>query len=692
MGSTVLRAVHGRVAIIEMDYAPVNALGLDLRGAVVDSISWAVSQSSVRAIVLTGGERVFSAGADVREFGTPRALEPPNLRAVIEVVEESVKPVIAAVAGACLGGGLELALGCHFRIAKSGATVALPEVKLGILPGAGGTQRLPRAVGLERALRMIVSGETVRADDLAGTPLFDEIVDGALVEAALDFANRVITEDRPRLRLRDRRVDHPRADTVLAEARERACSTLKRLPAPLRCIEAVGASVGLPFEEGLRLERRLFDELMSTPESKALRHVFAAERAAARVPGVSADTATRPIGRVGVLGAGTMGRGIAMSFLDAGLPVVMVEVSREALDRGLAGVRGAYQSSIEKGRLTRGEADARLAMLRATLDDGELAGSDLIVEAVIEDFETKRGAFVRLDALARPGAILASNTSTLDLNQLAAATRRPQDVVGLHFFSPAHVMRLLEVVRGDRTGADVLATCFALAKRIRKIAVVSGVCDGFIGNRMLHRYAAVAEQLVVQGALPQQVDRALEDFGMAMGPFRVGDLAGLDVGWAIRKHRARRDPGQAAPRIADRLCEAGRFGQKIGAGWYRYERGKREPIADPVAEEIIASFRRERGVEPRRLEDSEIVERCIFALVDEGARILDEGIAVRASDIDVVYLNGYGFPAHRGGPMFYASELGLQRVVAALQRYAEAEPAPVAPLLARLAEEGGRFG
>lgn len=661
MTSSVLSSIHGSVAVLALNNPPVNGISLDVRASLVASVRQALEDPSIKAIVLIGTETAFSSGADIRELGTERATQEPTLRDVIGTLEESPKPVVAAIGGVCMGGGLELALGCHFRVAKPDATIAFPEVKLGLMPGAGGTQRLPRAIGLETALKMIVSGEPKSARELSGTALFDEIVSGNLQRAALGFAERLISEVRASRRLRDVEPPRENAQTILAVARGQALESSRGLPAPLKCVEAVAATINGSFDEGMRLERRLFEALLDTPESKALRHMFNAERAAARIPGIPSDTPTRPIRKVGIVGAGTMGSGIAMNFLSASLPVVMLETSAEALDRGVANIRKNYETSLLKGKLTRAELEARLANLRTSLDYSELAECDLIIEAVFESPEVKHQVFAKLDASARAGAILASNTSTLDLNQIAATTRRPGDVIGLHFFSPAHVMRLLEVVRGEKTADDVLVTCLNLAKRIKKIAVVSGVCDGFIGNRMLHKYQAAAEELLVQGAAPQQVDHALEHFGMAMGPFRVGDLAGLDIGWAIRKHRAKLNPAQAVPRIADRLCEAGRFGQKTGAGWYRYETGKREPIPDPTVDAVIEAFRADRGGTSRPVEEDEIVQHCVGALVVEGSRILDEGIALRASDIDVVWVNGYGFPRHRGGPMHYAHETGFSK-------------------------------
>jgi len=689
-------SVRGNVAVLTLNNPPVNGLGFRLRSDLLSAFDRAQNDPQVRALVLYGGDTVFSGGADVREFGSPKASMEPNLPSVIRALESSAKPVVAAIAGNCLGGGLELALGCHWRVAKADASLGLPEVKLGLLPGAGGTQRLPRAIGLEPALNMIVSGEAQSASTFAATALVDVVVDGELLPQALAFAEKLIADARPLRRLRDLKVDAPAAEAYLQFARNSVRAGAGNLPAPLRCVDAVAASVSTPFEEGLRIERAAFIELMNTPESRALRHVFAAERAAGKVDGLPADTPLREVRRIGVIGAGTMGGGIAMSFANAAYPVVLLEASQAALDKGLATIRKNYLNTLSKGKISQEQVDQRLALIQPTLSYQDLRGADLIIEAVFENMEVKQPVFEMLDKVAKAGAILASNTSTLDLNRIAAFTKRPHDVIGLHFFSPANVMRLLEVVRGDKTAPDALATAMQLSKRIKKVAVVSGVCDGFIGNRMLARYGAAANDLLNLGAMPQQVDRALEQFGLAMGIFRVGDLAGLDIGWAIRKRRAAERPGEDLPTIADRICEAGRFGQKTGAGWYRYEPGRRDPLPDPAVERIIEQWRKEHGYTPRMIGDAEIVERCIYALVNEGARILEDGIAQRASDIDVVYLNGYGFPRYRGGPMRYADEVGLPNVVRALRRIATESPADAAywapaPLLLRLAEEGKSF-
>ncbi len=684
------------IAVITLDNPPVNSLGLELRESIVSALARANADDGVGAMVLIGSGTGFSGGADIREFGTPKAVAYPNLRTVIGEVEDSAKPVIAAIGGVCMGGGLELALGCHFRVAAAGARIALPEVKLGILPGAGGTQRLPRLLGVEAALNIIVSGATVASEKLRDTPLFDAFIDGDLLQGALGFARRVVAEKLPLRRVRDLNVTLPNADAYFQFARNSIKAVAGPYPAPVACVEAVVAAVEKPFEAGLKCERELFAILMMSPESAALRHIFQAERAATHILDVPTDTPVRPIRKAGVIGAGTMGGGIAMSLINAGLPVVLLETQQDALDRGLANIRRNYQGALRKGTLNEASLEQRLALLAPTLDYASLGDVDLVIEAVFENMDVKRQVFEALDAVIKPGAILASNTSALNLDAIAAFTRRPQDVIGLHFFSPANVMRLLEIVRGANTAKDVLATAMRLSKTMGKVAVVSGVCDGFIGNRMLARYGAAAHDLIMAGALPQQVDAALQEFGMAMGPFRVGDLAGLDIGWAGRKRRAAEFPARDFSNAADVLCEAGRFGQKTGAGWYRYEPGSRTPIPDPKVEAVIEEYRRKKGITPRKVESKEIVERCMYALVNEGARIIEDGIAQRSSDIDLVYLNGYGFPAYRGGPMFFADQTGLHEVARALARIA-AQPgsdpsvwAP-APLLTRLADQGQTF-
>ena len=683
--------VDGAVAVIRLDNPPMNTLAHALREALGQHLARAAADTAVKAVVLAGAGRAFCAGAEIREFNTPKSLASPNLRELIAAIEALDKPVVAAIHGVAMGGGLELALGCHYRVAAPGAQLALPEVKLGLIPGAGGTQRLPRALGVARALAMIVSGEPVKSEQVAGTALVDEIVEGELIPGAVRFAERIATR-RPLGRLRDLSV---RPDPgAFAEAREKAAKELRGYPAPARAIEAIEGATTLAFDDGVRNERRIFDELVLTPESKALRHAFFGERAVAKVPDVPEDTPTLDVKRVAVVGAGTMGGGIAMAFANAGFPVTVLERDREALERGLAPVRKNYEGAVARGRLVQAEMDARIARIGSTLSYDGIRDADLVIEAVFEDMRVKQEVFAALDRAVKPGAILATNTSTLDVDEIAAATSRPEAVIGLHFFSPANVMRLLEIVRARRTSKPVLATALKLARAIRKLGVVSGVCDGFIGNRMVEQYLRQAGFLLDEGALPQQVDRALQDWGMAMGPFAMSDLAGNDIGWAIRKRRRVERPDFAYSAIPDRICELGRFGQKTGAGFYRYERGGRAPIPDPEVEKLIVEHSRSIGVERRTITDAEIVERCIYALVNEGARILEEGIAMRAVDMDMVYIAGYGFPPYRGGPMFYADTVKPAQVVAAIERYAKGyrgESWEVAPLLARLAREGGTF-
>ena len=688
--------LRGHTAVITFDHPPVNGLGAALRTGILDALDRALADPAVRAVVVTGGDKAFSGGADVKEFGTPLAAREPRLPVVIAALENAPKPVVAAISGVCMGGGLELALGAHYRVAKADAQIALPEVKLGLLPGAGGTQRLPRAIGLEAALNMIVSGATVPARQLEGTALFDAVVDGDPVPAALALADKVVADNLPRKRLRDLKVKDPQAEAFLQFARNTVAATSKNLPAPLTCVEAVAMCLNKPFDEALRLERELFMGLMTTPESRALRHVFASERAAAKIPDLPEGTPLRAIAKVGVIGAGTMGGGITMNFLNAGIPVTMLEMKQEALDKGLATIRRNYENSMKKGKLKADQVEQRMALVTPTLGYEAFKDVDLVIEAVFENMDVKRQVFSTLDAVCKPGAILASNTSYLNIDAIADTTKRPQDVLGLHFFSPANVMRLLEIVRGARTAPDVLATCMALAKKIKKIAVVSGVCDGFIGNRMIEQYSRQAGFLLDEGATPQQVDKAIERFGFAMGPFRMGDLAGNDIGWAIRKRRAVEYPDMKYSQTADLLCELGRFGQKTQAGWYDYAPGKRDAIPSPVVAEMIEKHRAAIGMTPRKIGDEEIVQRLVFSLVNEAARILEEGIASKASDIDMVYLTGYGFPLWRGGPMCYADQVGLFNVVQAMKRFArnphdDAKFWEPAPLLARLAAEGKTF-
>lgn len=694
--------LHGEVAVLTLDNPPVNGLGLATRRELSAGLERALADPAVVAIVVTGAGKVFSGGADIKEFGTDRAIAEPNLHSLIRQVELATKPVVAAMHGTCMGGGLELSLACHYRVAAPATKVALPEVKLGLLPGAGGTQRLPRVLDVETALNMIVSGEPVASELLASLPgqkLFAEIVEGELLAGAVAFAATKGHEHAggaPLPRVRDLKARHANPDAFFQFARNTVKAMARHFPAPARCVDAVEAAVKRDIDAGLAYERELFMALMFTSESQALRHAFFAERAASKIPDVPEDTPLRRIAKVGVVGAGTMGGGISMNFLNAGLPVTILETTAEALERGVATIRRNYEAQVRKGKLKEDKYQQRMALLTTTLSYADLADCDLVIEAVYEDLGVKQQVFGALDEVVKPGAILASNTSTLDLNRIASFTKRPQDVVGLHFFSPANVMKLLEVVRGEKTAKDVLATVMQLAKTIRKTAVVSGVCDGFIGNRMIEQYSRQAGFLLEEGCTPQQVDKAVEAFGFAMGPFRMGDLAGNDIGWAIRKRRYIEQPQMRYSETADRLCEMGRYGQKTGAGWYDYAPGKRDAIPSPVVEEMVAKHRAGLGITARTISDDEIVHRLIYALVNEGAKILEDGIASKASDIDMVYLTGYGFPLWRGGPMCYADSQGLFNVVQTMKAFARNplddagfwEPAP---LLARLAAEGRRF-
>ena len=696
--------VHGDVAVITMANPPVNGLGLSTRLGITDGIAKANADSAVKAIVITGAGKAFSGGADIREFGSPKATQEPNLLSVIRVCENSDKPVVAAIHSVAMGGGLELALGCHYSIAAPGASIALPEVKLGLIPGAGGTQRLPRVIGVEPALNMIVSGEPIKSEMLAmlpGQKLFDQMAASAesLAEEALALARKVAAvhaDGTPKPLVKNLPCKHPQGDAYFQFARNMVKGMSKNFPAPGKCVDAVQAATKQKFDDGMVTEREIFTNLMFTPECRALRHIFIADRAASKIADVPEDTPKRNIASVAVIGAGTMGGGISMNFLNAGIPVKMLEMKQDALDRGVATIRKNYESQVKKGKLKQDKYEQRMALLTTTLSYDDIGQADLVIEAVFEEMGVKEAVFKKLDQVMKPGAILASNTSTLDVDKIAAFTTRPQDVVGMHFFSPANVMKLLEVVRGAKTGKDVLATVMALGKKIKKTSVVSGVCDGFIGNRMIEQYSRQAGFLLDEGCTPAQVDKAAEKFGFAMGPFRMGDLAGNDIGWAIRKRRALERPNMMYSKTADLLCEMGRYGQKTGAGWYDYQVGKRDAIPSAVVVDMIEKHRAAKGITARKITDEEIVQRLVFALVNEGAHILEDGIAGKASDIDMVYLTGYGFPIYRGGPMLYADQVGLFNVVQAMNRFAknphdDASFWQPAPLLARLAAEGKSF-
>jgi len=687
-------SVRGGIAVITMSNPPVNGLGHPLRIAIMDGLKRAAEDPGVEAVVVIGSDKAFSGGADISEFNTPKAGMDPTLHQIIDTLEAMRKPVVAAIGGFAMGGGLELALACHYRVAAPGTQLALPEVKLGILPGAGGTQRLPRAIGAEAALDLMVSGNPVTPEK-APKGLIDEIVQGGLLDAAIGFAAKAVAEKRPLRRLRDERATIAGDAAAFFEAaKDRVAKQSRGYPAPPKIVACVEAAVTMPFDEGRRFERARFEELVVTSESKAMRHAFFGERAVDKIPDVPKDTPAIDVKSAAIIGAGTMGGGIAMAFANAGIPVKLLDVQQEALDRGIAVIRKNYAATVEKGRLAQADMDKRIGLIQPTLAYGDLKDCDLALEAVFEKMELKREVFRRLDEVMKPDAILATNTSTLDLNEIAASTRRPESVVGLHFFSPANVMRLLEIVRGAKTSKPVLASAMKLSKRLRKVGIVSGVCDGFIGNRMMEEYLRQALFLVDEGAAPQDIDKALQEWGLAMGPFAMLDMAGQDIGWAVRKRRLSVPNARAYSGWIDRVCELGRFGQKTGAGVYKYETGDRTPRPDRDVEKLIEAYRKEIGVTPRAVSAAEIVERCIFALSNEGARILEEGIALRAVDIDMVYLTGYGFPVYRGGPMFYADTVGLQNVLASIRKYAKGyhgecwEPAP---LLAKLAAEGKTF-
>jgi 3-hydroxyacyl-CoA dehydrogenase len=680
---------RGRVAVLTVNNPPVNALSQHVRQGLHEGVKQAIADAAVSAIVITCAGRTFIAGADITEFGKPPVA--PGLHEVLDLIEGSPKPVVAAVHGTALGGGLEVTLACHYRVGVKDARFGLPEVKLGLLPGAGGTQRLPRVVGVEKGLSMMVSGDPIRADEALASGLIDESVQGDLTAAAVAFAEKVLAEKRPLKRIRD--LDDKLAAVrgkpeVFANFRKSVARQTRGFRAPENIIKAVEAAVGLPFAEGLKRERELFLELLSSPESKAQRYFFFAEREAAKIPDVPADTPARDIKKAAVIGAGTMGGGIAMNFANVGIPVTVVEMNQEALDRGLGIVRKNYEATASRGRLTAADVEKRVGLIQGTTDWNAVRDADIVIEAVFEEMPVKKEVFAKLDGLAKPDAVLATNTSTLDVDEIAAATKRPESVIGTHFFSPANVMRLLENVRGAKSSKSTVATVMTLGRRINKVPVLVGVCYGFVGNRMLHQRGQQAEKLILEGALPHQVDKVLTDFGFPMGPFAMGDLAGLDVGWRIRKGRGVKSP------VADRICELGRFGQKTGAGYFKYEKGDRTPIPDPEVEKIIVDVATAQGITRRHVTDEEILQRLLYPMVNEGAKILEEKIAIRASDIDVIWVYGYGWPVYRGGPMFWADQIGLRSVrdtMLAVQKATGDAFWTPAPLLARLADEGKGF-
>jgi 3-hydroxyacyl-CoA dehydrogenase len=680
---------RGRVAVLTVNNPPVNALSQHVRQGLRDGVTQAIADSAVGAIVIVCGGRTFIAGADITEFGKPPVA--PGLHEVLDLIESSSKPVVAAVHGTALGGGLEVTLACHYRIGVKDARFGLPEVKLGLLPGAGGTQRLPRVVGVEKGLSMMVSGDPIRATEAREAGLIDEIVEGDLTAAGVAFADKVLTEHRPLRKIRD--LDDKLAAVrgkpeVFANFRKSVARQTRGFRAPENIIKAVEAAVSLPFPEGLKRERELFAELLTSPESKAQRYFFFAEREAAKIPDVPADTPLKDVQKAAVIGAGTMGGGIAMNFANVGIPVTVVEMNQENLDRGLGIVRKNYEATASRGRMTPADVEKRMGLIQGTTDWNKVRDADIIIEAVFEEMPIKKEVFAKLDGLAKPDAVLATNTSTLDVDEIASATTRPESVIGTHFFSPANVMRLLENVRGKKSSKSTVATVMALGRRINKVPVLVGVCYGFVGNRMLHQRGQQAEKLILEGALPHQVDKVLTDFGFPMGPFAMGDLAGLDVGWRIRKGRGTKSP------VADRICELGRFGQKTGSGYFRYEKGDRTPIPDPDVEKIIVEVATEQGITRRHITDEEILQRLLYPMVNEGAKILDEKIAIRASDIDVIWVYGYGWPVYRGGPMFWADQIGLRALRDRMLEFQKASGDAFwtpAPLLNRLADAGKGF-
>jgi 3-hydroxyacyl-CoA dehydrogenase len=672
-----------------LDNPPVNALSHHLREPLDAALKAERDDSSVKAIVLACAGRTFVAGADITEFGKPQ--KAPSLRDLIDTLESiKTKPTVAAIHGTALGGGLELALGCHFRVADKGARLGLPEVKLGILPGAGGTVRLPRIVGPEKAVAMIVSGTPIGALEAEEAGLVDALVDN-LVADAVAFAREAAETNRPLVAVRDRTARIEAAQTDMSGFEKAAAEATKKtrgLEAPLACAEAVRNAITMKFDDALDAERRTFERLVAGDQSKAQRHLFFAEREAARVEGVGKEVRPREIRKAAVIGAGTMGGGIAMSFVNGGIPVTILEMSKEALDRGLGVIDRNYGISVSRGSLSPEAHKKRMAMFTPTTSYDDLADADIIIEAVFEEMAVKKEVFTKLDAIAKPGAILASNTSYLNINEIAATTKRPADVLGMHFFSPANVMKLLEIVRGDKTAPDVLATALATAKKIGKVPVVVGVCNGFVGNRMLGARNDESENLLLEGASPEQVDKVFTDFGWPMGPFAMWDLAGLDIGWRNRKAH-----GKTAV-IGDALCEMGRYGQKTGAGVYLYEKGSRTPTPDPEVVKLIDEKAREAGINRRTISAEEITERTLYPMINEGARILEEKIAARPSDIDIVWINGYGFPIGKGGPMFWADLMGLKKIAERLEYWHGKTGKDVfapAPLLKKLAAEGKGF-
>jgi 3-hydroxyacyl-CoA dehydrogenase len=697
MSDLVQLTKQNDIAVITINNPPVNALSPGVPEGISDAIDQINKDDSVKAAVLIGGGRTFVAGADIKEFGKLTSGGKPRgagLLPILLKIEDSRKPIIVAIHGTAFGGGLELAMSGHYRVAVPSAQVGQPEVKLGIIPGAGGTQRLPRLAGIVKALEMCTTGNPVPAGDALKAGIVDKLIDGDLLTGAIAFAQEVSAKPAPKTRERHEKLGNPAENVpIFAAAREQAAKKARGLKAPQAAIEAIEVATKLPFAEGCAFEERLFIDCLFSDQSKSLIHVFFAEREVSKVPGIGKDTPLLPIKSAAVVGAGTMGGGIAMVLANAGLPVTLKETDQAALDRGLATIKSNYENSVKRGRFTPEAAAERFARITPTLTYEAFPSVDLVIEAVFEGMALKKEIFKELDRLCKPGAILASNTSTLSIDEIAASTARPASVIGTHFFSPANVMRLLEIVRGAATSNEVIATCMNLSKTLGKVGVLVGNCRGFVGNRMFGPYRREAQFLVEEGASIESVDKALTDFGMAMGPLATGDLAGLDVGWRIRKeYRHLEKTGVRQPYAEDKLCELGRFGQKTGGGWYKYD-DKRNTASDPEVAALVKQWVAEAGTPQRQISAEEITERCLYALVNEGARILEEGFALRASDIDIIYINGYGFPAHRGGPMWYADTVGLKKVYERINEFhaAHGENWEPAPLLRRLAEQGKTF-
>lgn len=695
MSDAVLIERHGSILVLSLNNPPVNGLGLALRTGISEALDQAEADDGITAVVIKGAGRMFSAGADITEFGTPRSLADPNLPSVCLRIENSKKPVVAAIHGVAAGGGLETALSCHYRVASAKTRLGLPEVTLGIIPGAGGTQRLPRLTGVEAALKLITSGELAPAAKAQKLGYVDELVEGDPLEAALAAAERLAANGALRRTMEiDDKIAEARANpAVFDEFAKSIAKKARGFDAPFACIDAVKAAATLPGPEGLAKEREIFKGLVGSNQAASQRHAFFAEREVAKIPDVPKDTPIKEIATAGVIGCGTMGGGITMNFANAGIPVTVVENDPAALDRGLETIAKNYQATVDKGRMTQEDMDARMTLITGATEMESLAEADIIVEAVFEEMDLKKQIFGALDRVAKPGAILATNTSMLDINVIAAATSRPESVIGTHFFSPANVMKLMENVRGEKTAPETIATVMDLSKKLKKIGVLVGVCDGFVGNRMLGPYLREAGFLLEEGALPAQVDKAIYDFGFPMGPFAMMDLAGNDVGWRIRKRQRAESPNNLRySDIADQICELGRFGQKTGGGWHDYADGR---TATPSAkvEEIVVETSKRLGIERREISDQEIIERCLYPLINEGAKVLEEGIAMRPCDIDIVWLFGYGFPRYRGGPMFYADTVGVKTIYDKMCAFHEqhGELMKPAPLLEKLAKEEKRF-